>query len=156
MSIAIDTNILFDILLPDPKYKNTSLELLKKYSEIDKLIISSIVYGELAVYFNDIDTLNQFLSETNIYLIPFSKKALWLASQAWKDYLKKRDRQLECAECGNKEIIKCNNCGAIITGKQHILSDFLIGGHALVEGGRLLTRDRGFYRNYFQGLEVIY
>ena len=55
----------------------------------------------------------------------------------------------------NIEIIKCSKCSAIITPKRLILSDFLIGGHALVEGGKLLTRDRGFYRSYFRQLEVI-
>lgn len=155
MSVAIDTNILFDILLPDPEYKNSSLRLLKKYSALDKLIISDIVYGELALHFDDIEKLNLFLSDTNIHLVSISREGLWLASQAWKDYLIKRDRKIQCTQCGNKEISKCSKCGTLITFKQHILSDFLISGHALVESGKLLTRDRGFYRNYFHQLEVI-
>jgi hypothetical protein len=40
-------------------------------------------------------------------------------------------------------------------GKERIVADFLIGGHALVQGDRLLTRDRGFYRAYFKPLKLV-
>ena len=36
-----------------------------------------------------------------------------------------------------------------------IVADFLIGGHAMVQCDRLLTRDRGFYRDYFETLVLL-
>lgn len=40
-------------------------------------------------------------------------------------------------------------------GRNRIIADCLIGGHALVQADRLLARDRGFYRSNFEGLTVL-
>ena len=34
-------------------------------------------------------------------------------------------------------------------------SDLLIGAHALLQCSALITRDAGFFRDYFKGLKVI-
>lgn len=154
MTVAIDTNILLDILLPDPLYKDASLELLSNNTKTDRLIISEVVYGELATQFPDQSLFTRFLKDTDIQLVNTPPEALWIAAGAWKAYLKNRDGALQCSRCGRKERFKCGGCGNMIIVKQHIIPDFLIGGHAIVTAGKLLTRDRGFYRDYFEGLKI--
>lgn len=155
MTVAIDTNILLDILLPDPKYLESSLSLLTSYGKKHLLIISEVVYAELASQFPDKKLLLMFLSNTDIRLVSSSPEALWISSRAWSEYTKSRSKEFQCNFCGHKQALSCEKCHQLITARQHIISDFLIGGHALFHSGFLLTRDRGFYHRYFPELIII-
>lgn len=39
--------------------------------------------------------------------------------------------------------------------RTRLIADFLIGAHAQVRGGPLLTHDRGFFRRYFTDLQIL-
>ena len=154
MITAADTNILLDILIPNTKYLSSSKEMLDEAVQQGTIIISEVVYAELASQFDTEEELEEFLKETGIRLKPSSTKAMQRAGGAWKDYATRRNKDLQCPKCGKRHRIECTGCGELIIPRQHILSDFWVGGHAEEMADVLLTRDRGYYRTYFKGLKL--
>jgi Predicted nucleic acid-binding protein, contains PIN domain len=131
MITAVDTNILLDIFLPDPANGATSLALLEKAYEQGALIICGIVYAELAPQFPERNLLDSSLVKIGIEVVPINTDALYLAGQTWLKYRKKN------------------------RSRERIITDFMIGAFAKTQADRFLTRDRGFYRNYFSGLNIL-
>lgn len=154
MISAIDTNILLDILIPDERYTESSKNLIEKFKEKGKLQICEIVYSELASQFPLSDELELFLQETGINLEHSNRKALSIAGERWKKYAAGRSQLLQCAVCGEKLSVECPQCSNIISRRQHIISDFIIGANALTHADLLLSRDRGYYKTYFKELVV--
>jgi len=154
MISSIDTNILLDVLLPDPAYLPSSKALLDKASSEGALAICEVVYAELACQFSAPRHLDAFLDATGIRLIPSGRESLQTAGNAWKAYLSRRGDRLQCSSCGCLTRVSCPKCGSAIVSRHHVASDFIIGAHALVYSDRLLTRDTGFYRAYFPSLRL--
>ncbi len=154
MITDVDTNVLIDILNNDERHFENSDRLLQKALNKGSLIINEVVYAELASQFDGGKRLDEFLEDVGINLESSTPKALREASKAWKNYVTKGSRELECPSCGARTLVRCENCSNLIALRQHIISDFLIGGHAMVLSDALLTRDRGYYRAYFKDLTL--
>jgi predicted nucleic acid-binding protein len=151
---AIDTNILLDILIPDEEFILSSKRLLDKYADKGQLIICEIVYAELASQFPPEKELKNFLSDTTIKLVYSNERSLSLAGERWRAYSKSRGSKLRCPKCGKQISLSCPECRNTILTRQHIISDFIIGAHALTQADLLLSRDRGFYKKCFEDLRT--
>ena len=149
MITAVDTNILLDVLIPDKNHFEDSKNLVDMYIGKGQLILSEVVYAELACQFATESELMEFLSSTSMKLVSSSDKALAVSGERWKIYSRKRKKELQGSECGKSVIVRCENCNSIISYRQRMISDFMIGAHALVHADLLLSRDRGFYKTYF-------
>ena len=127
----VDTNVLLDLVTDDPKWSDWSIAQLEAASIEGPLLINDVIYAELAIRYERIETLEAFVEEAGLDMRPIPKPALFLAGKVFTQYRK---------------------AGGTRTG---VLPDFFIGAHAAVQQLPLLTRDVGRYRSYFPSLKLI-
>lgn len=105
--------------------------MIEECAQVGGLVIAEPVYAELAARFPSLQNLDEILSALEIVVEAVSRGGVFAAGRAWI-----KDRQ---------------NGGH----RNRIMTDFLIGGHALRQAHQLLARDRGFYMACFGGLQII-
>ena len=95
-----------------------------------------------------------FLKDTAVKFIPTNKKALYLAGEMWKLYFTRKKKDYSVPSVVKFKKFFCERCGTKISNRQHIITDFIIGAFALLQSNIFLTRDRGFYKDYFKNLII--
>lgn len=138
MSTALDSNILVAFWDEDDALNSLAASAMRAALALGNLIISAPVYAELLAFRGRTeDFLDPFLADTAIAVDWIVDEQVWrIAGGAFQTYAARRRKQRE-------------------QGPRRILTDFLIGAHALRGGHRLLTLDDRHYRAAFPHLEVI-
>lgn len=130
MIAAVDTSVLLDVFLPDERYGRQSQQRLRAAYDAGAVVVSDVVYAELTAAFPDRTTLDRALREINATTSPINTDIAFEAGVRWKRY----------RESGGT--------------RTRIITDFLIGAHALAVADTFLTRDRGFFGTYFPELSA--
>ena len=129
--ILVDTNVLIDIAVDDPRWGDWSAERLTEARDSDNLALNAIVYAELSVHFNTVEQLESVLAPFRFERLHLPWEAAFVAGKAFKRYRSRGGT------------------------KSAPLPDFFIGAHAAVAGLTLLTRDPRRYREYFPTVALI-
>jgi predicted nucleic acid-binding protein len=129
--LIVDSNLILDIFLDDPKWADWSVAALANASCDSALYINQIVYTEVSIGFEKIEDLESALHAGGFQMLEIPKEALFLAGKVYLKY--KRGKGT----------------------KNSPLPDFYIGAQAAVLGLDLITRDKGRYRTYFPTVRII-
>ena len=131
MITAVDTNILIDVYFRSDLFGEKSLKRLENAYDKGAIVISNVVYAELAVAIPSRTDLERALASSNVTTSNMNSDIAFEAGRRWREYRQQGSP------------------------RSRIISDFLIGAHALLSADVFLTRDRGFYRTYFPELSSI-
>lgn len=130
MITAVDTSAILSIFKTDADAERWLLTL-EAAARQGPLVISEVVYAELAACFVEAGSLDQQLESLGIELLPSTRTTLFRAGQ-----IHAADRR-----SGGQ--------------RSTMVPDFLIGAHALLQADHLASRDRGHLRKHFNGLILL-
>lgn len=131
MITSVDSNVLIDVLEADPVHGPSSKEALTRCMREGSVVACEVVWAEVATaYAHDLPGLVSILERIGVAFSPMTREAALEAARRWHAYRRRRPAE------------------------RRIAADFLIGGHALMQCDRLLTRDAGFYRSRYKGLRL--
>jgi predicted nucleic acid-binding protein len=135
--IAIDSSVLIDLLGEDARAGAAELSLRDALAQ-GPVVLCDVVVSEITAGLGHGAEIMDVVEEMGMSYLPVERKSAIRAGEMQRRY-KQRLRTL----------------GKTGLAVQRTVPDFIVGAHALLQCSALITRDAGFFRDYFKGLKVI-
>jgi predicted nucleic acid-binding protein len=128
--IAIDSSVLIEILIGAP-LAEAAETALRGALALGPVLVCDVVVAEVCSSLRDGDQAMQVLEDMGIHYGEVETKSAIRAGEMQRRYR---------ARGGTRA---------------RTVPDFIVGAHALLQCHALITRDAGFFRDYFKGLKLI-
>jgi len=134
--IAVDTSVMIDLIGEDARAEAAE-EAVRAALSRGPVVACEVVISEVVAGLGHGSVLIDILEEASIGFVPLELRSAVRAGEMQRRYKER-----------------------LHTGKEpravpRAVPDFLIGAHALLQCSALITRDAGFFRDYFKGLKLI-
>jgi len=128
--IAVDSSALIDFFGDSPAAEAVT-ETLRDALRAGPVVVCDVVLAEICAALKNGSEVLQDIEDAGITFLPTEARAALRAGEMQRRYRQRGGR------------------------RERAVPDFLIGAHALLQCTALITRDAGFYRDYFKGLKVM-
>jgi len=133
--IAIDSSVLIDLLGDDPR-ADAAEACLRLALSSGPVVVCDVVVSEVTAGLGHGSEVMDALEDMGLRFLPLDQRAAIRAGEMQRKY---------------KQRLRDSGAGLA----QRTIPDFLVGAHAMLQCDALITRDEGFFRDYFKGLKVI-
>ena len=134
--IAIDTSVLIDLLGDDTR-ADAAEACLRLALSAGPVVACDVVVSEVTAGLGHGAEVMDVVEEMGIRFMATDQRAAVRAGEMQRKYNERRRRE-------GRGLISMRT-----------VPDFLVGAHAMLQCAGLITRDDGFYRDYFKGLKLI-
>lgn len=134
--IALDTNVLIDLLGDDARADEAEGCVRDALTQ-GPVVVCDVVVSEITAGLGHGADIMDMVESMGIRYSAVERRAAIRAGEMQRRFNQRRKAPGRAAE-------------AVRT-----VPDFLVGAHALLQCSALITRDGGFFRDYFKGLRVI-
>jgi predicted nucleic acid-binding protein len=134
--IAVDTNILIDLLGEDVR-ADAAEACLRLALSAGPVVVCDVVVSEVTAGLGHGSDVMDVLEDMGLSFLALDQRAAIRAGEMQRKY------KMRLAAEGKTPAVP------------RTIPDFLVGAHAMLQCNALITRDEGFYRDYFKGLKVI-
>lgn len=135
--IAIDTSVLVDLLGDDPR-ADAAEACLRMALGSGPVVACDVVVSEVTAALGHGSEVMDALEEMGLRFSAIEQRAA-----------------VRAGEMQRKHAQRLRAGGAPGGPAPRAMADFLVGAHAMLQCNALITRDEGFFRDYFKGLKVI-
>jgi predicted nucleic acid-binding protein len=136
--VAIDTSVLIDLLGDDDTMADAAEACVRDALAHGPVVLCDIVVSEITAGLGQGTDVMDVVEEMGMSYLPVERKSAIRAGEMQRRYKQRLRTQGKPADKVARTV-----------------PDFIVGAHALLQCSALITRDAGFFRDYFKGLKVI-
>jgi predicted nucleic acid-binding protein len=138
--VAIDTSVLIDLLGDDAR-ADAAEGCVRDALAHGPVVLCDVVVSEITAGLGHGAEIMDVVEEMGMSYLAVERRSAIRAGEMQRRY--KERLRLAAAKDARPAAV------------QRTVPDFIVGAHALLQCSALITRDAGFFRDYFKGLKVI-